>query len=80
VHAELTRDEYGIEETTAAAARGLTGWGTKGELEDLLWRWRDGLAKLGHYLDNIGDGLEACARNYEHRDRANADNFDFHDR
>jgi hypothetical protein len=77
LNAKLTGDETGIEGATQAAAAGLPGWWTKGALEQLLWSWRDDLAKLGRYLDNFGAALEACARDYEHGDRANADNFDF---
>jgi hypothetical protein len=80
LHAEVIRDEAGIEGATTDAARGLSGWYTKRALEDLLWWWRDDLSKLGGYLDKFGGALEACACDYEHIDKASADNFDIRSR
>lgn len=76
LHAEVSRDEVGIEGATAAALAGLPGWLARSALEQLLWWWRDDLAKAGSYLDKFGAALDTCARDYEHSDRANAENFD----
>jgi hypothetical protein len=80
LHAELVRDEAGIESATIDAARALTGWYTRRALEDLLWWWRDDLTKLGGYLDKFGGALQACANDYQHADRASAWNFDIRGR
>jgi hypothetical protein len=80
LHAEVTRDEAGVEPATVAAAHGLPGWYTNRALEDLVWWWRDDLTKLGTYLDRLGEAFHACALDYGHADRASAGNFDIRGR
>jgi hypothetical protein len=71
---ELSRDESGVEDSTAASA--LSGWYTGNAVEQLLWWYWGNLSGTAKYLDRFGDALAASARDYEHADRANAWNFD----
>ena len=80
LHAEVARDELGIDAVTEDAARGLAGWVMQRALGDLVWWWRDDLDKLGRYLDVFGDALHQAAEAYRQSDHASQDLFDIRGR
>jgi hypothetical protein len=80
MHAEVARDELGIDAVTEDAARGLAGWVMQRALGDMVWFWRDDLSKLGTYLDTFGNALHHAARAYRQSDQASQDLFDIRGR
>lgn len=65
-----------VEPGSATGNKALPGWLTGQALGDVMWRWRDDLARLQGRLEAIVEALDACARDYAGTDHANASNFD----